>query len=170
MVVSSSNSIVVTGFLTTTTTTTTRRQASIETYLQSNNDDHDNENNRRSFLTTASSAVVATSFGLFSSIDPVNAAAEAEEESFASIAERASKLSNEVGEKTYVMTANDGDTRTAYDFDLPVAGETISFKDIVRQSVNDDGYAKVKAILVVNMKEDDPFARKGHPRIHFVSI
>lgn len=88
-----------------------------------------------------------------------------EEESFASIAARAAQLSAEVGEKTVAATPKSDDPRTAYDFSLPVAGETMQFRDIVRQSFGEDGKAKVKAILVVNMKEDDPVARKDIPEL-----
>lgn len=97
-------------------------------------------------------------------------AAQEEEESFASIAARASKLSYEVGERTSVISANDGDTRTAYDFELPIAGEPMSFGDIVQQPANEEGgeRSKVKVILMVNMKEDDPVARKDIPE--FISL
>jgi glutathione peroxidase-family protein len=124
--------------------------------------------NRRDFLRSSfgkAAVVAATGIGGFST--PA-LAQEEEEESFASIAERASKLSSEVGEKTSVLSANDGDTRTAYDFDLPVAGENMPFKDIVRQTKDEEGRSNVKAILVVNMKEDDPVARKDIPE--FMSL
>jgi glutathione peroxidase-family protein len=130
--------------------------------------------NRRGFLKSAyceaaTAAAAWTWLGshLMGRTRPALAAQE-EDESFASIAARASKLSMEVGEKTSVISANDGDARTAYDFDLPVAGEAMSFRDIVRQSYDEGGRSKVKVILVVNMKEDDPVARKDIPE--FISL
>mmetsp|Transcript_79037 Transcript_79037/g.228497 ORF Transcript_79037/g.228497 Transcript_79037/m.228497 type:complete len:332 (+) Transcript_79037:58-1053(+) len=92
-------------------------------------------------------------------------ASNEDEESFASIAARAAQLSSEAGERTVAATPKSDDPRTAYDFSLPVAGETVPFRDIVRQSISEDGRAKVKAILVVNMKEDDPIARKDIPEL-----
>lgn len=91
-----------------------------------------------------------------------------EEESFASIAARAAQLSSEVGEKTTQVVQKSDDPRTAYDFDLPVGGETLKFGDIVHQEYDAQGRARVKAILVVNMKEDDPIARKDIPE--FMSL
>jgi glutathione peroxidase-family protein len=127
--------------------------------------------NRRDYLksvgATAITAWNVMGSTLMGPLRPALAAQE-EEESFASIAARASKLSTEVGEKTSVISANDGDTRTAYDFDLPVAGESVPFKDIIRQSYDEGGRSNVKAILVVNMKEDDPVARKDIPE--FISL
>jgi glutathione peroxidase-family protein len=121
--------------------------------------------NRRSFLISSNAAVI----GLYASATRSTPAfAQDEEESFASIAERASKMSVEEGEKTYVLSANDGDTRTAFDFDLPMSGEPVPFKEIVRQSYDEAGRSNVKAILVVNMKEDDPVARKDIPE--FISL
>jgi glutathione peroxidase-family protein len=133
-----------------------------------------NNNNRRSFLSTASSLVVpaAVASGVY---DPTWAfAAEetttAEDESFASIAARASSLSKEAGDRavTSNMNAADGDTRTAYDFDLPIGGEPVRFEKIIRQSIDDQTGQRsstVRVILVVNMKEDDPIARKDIPEL-----
>ncbi|KAG7362416.1 glutathione peroxidase [Nitzschia inconspicua] len=143
-----------------------------ENYRHNNNNkdeyqdlkEHHN-NRRRDFF----QAILGSGFVGMSLVGSASSAlADDEEESFASIAARASKLSTEVGEKASVMSANDGDTRTAYDFELPVSGESVSFKDIVRQSLDEDGRSKVKAILVVNMKEDDPIARKDIPE--FISL
>jgi glutathione peroxidase-family protein len=136
---------------------------------------HGHNDNRRDFLKsaceTATNTVAWTWLGsqLIGSAGPAMAAQE-EEESFASIAARASKLSYEVGERTSVISANDGDTRTAYDFELPIAGEPMSFGDIVQQPANEEGgeRSKVKVILMVNMKEDDPVARKDIPE--FISL
>ncbi len=116
---------------------------------------------RRSFL----SSLLGT--GVIIAVSPGLAAAE-EEESFASIAARAAQLSSDVGDKTIAATPKSDDPRTAYDFSLPVAGETVQFRDLVRQEYDSNGRAKVKAILVVNMKEDDPIARKDIPE--FISL
>lgn len=118
--------------------------------------------NRRSFV---SSLLLG---GLFVIGSPKLASAEEGEESFASISARAAQLSSEVGEKTTTVIPKSDDPRTAYDFTLPVAGENIQFRDIVRQQYDDEGRARLKAILVVNMKEDDPTARKDIPE--FISL
>ena len=115
-------------------------------------------NCRRSFLTG-----ILCSGLLLSGLPSIAGAAE--EESFASIALRAVQLSSETGENTAPVAPNSDDPRTAYDFSLPVAGETIQFQEIVHQQYDSDGRGKVKAILVVNMKEDDPVARKDIPEL-----
>ena len=112
---------------------------------------------RRSFVSSLFGAGLLVSAGR-----PVLAE---EEESFASIAARAAQLSSEVGENTPLASPKSDDPRTAYDFSLPVAGEAIPFLDIVRQQYNSEGRARVKAILVINMKEDDPIARKDIPEL-----
>ena len=117
------------------------------------------DNRRSLLLSVVGSGMVLSGF-------PSLATANSEdEESFASIAARAAQLSAEAGERTVAATPKSDDPRTAYDFSLPVAGETVQFRDIVRQSIGEDGRAKVKAILVVNMKEDDPIARKDIPEL-----
>ena len=132
------------------------------------NDNQDlasSEDDRRLFLTKA--CLAAASCGVFGFFNPIEAAVAEEEDGFAAIAARASKLSGEVGEATRLIEKSD-DGRTVFDFSLPISGDNRSFKDIVRQSYGDDGTAKVKAILVVNMKEDDPIARKDIPE--FISL
>lgn len=116
---------------------------------------------RRSFL----SNLLGASFVL-GGLPTVSKAEE--EESFASIAARAAQLSSTVGEQVPVAVPKSDDPRTAYDFSLPVSGQTVDFKDIVHQTYNEEGRGKVKAILVVNMKEDDPTARKDIPE--FISL
>mmetsp|Transcript_1051 Transcript_1051/g.2396 ORF Transcript_1051/g.2396 Transcript_1051/m.2396 type:complete len:264 (-) Transcript_1051:169-960(-) len=93
------------------------------------------------------------------------AAPPAEEESFASIAARASELSSEAGDRAAVatITNGNGDTRTAYDFEMPVNGKSVPFRDLIRQEVDEEGRARCKVILVSNMKEDDPIARSDIP-------
>jgi hypothetical protein len=50
------------------------------------------------------------------------------------------------------------DTRTIYDFSLPIAGDSFDIKNLVQKDT-------VKAILVVNIKQDDPIARKNIPEL-----
>jgi hypothetical protein len=89
---------------------------------------------------------------------------DGDEESFASIAARASRLSGDIAERTPItVVSKTGDNRTAYDFSVPMYGQDIPFKSLVRQEYDGEGIAKLKAILVVNMKEDDPVARKDIP-------
>lgn len=90
-----------------------------------------------------------------------------DDESFASIAARASKISQDMvnaeEEKTPSTSSSSGDGRTAYDFTLPMAGVQTPIREIVRNQDN-----KVKAILFVNIKQDDPVARKDIPE--FISL
>jgi len=120
---------------------------------------------RRSFLARGTAGIV----GLASAASSARAE---EEESFASIAARANKLSIDAGDRaaTAAATINNGkgDTRTAYDFELPVEGKSVKFGDLIRQQVDEEGRSKVKVILVSNMKEDDPIARKDIPE--FISL
>ena len=117
------------------------------------------------------------------------AAADATEtddnESFASIAERANKMSKEmdaINPQSQRRMVNDSTLRptnqTIYDFTLPIAGTLTPLADIIRQefnskqvtipSKNETMYyqdVKVKAIIVVNIKQDDPVARKAIPEL-----
>ena len=100
-----------------------------------------------------------------------NAADDDEDEQldFSTIASRAAKISQALEEEKESSAAPAPkpipDGRTAYEFSLPVAGETVNFGELVKQ--NDDK-SKVKAILVVNIKQDDPIARKNIPE--FISL
>jgi hypothetical protein len=89
-----------------------------------------------------------------------------DDESFAEIAARASKISKDLG-KEYVQAVISQRTtdKTSYDFSLPYEGQEKPFKDLIRQGVSEDGETKVKAILVVNIKQDDPVARKAIPEL-----
>ena len=49
------------------------------------------------------------------------------------------------------------DTRSVYDFELPVGGKSRSVGELVGSGA--------KAILVVNIKQDDPLARKNIPEL-----
>jgi hypothetical protein len=115
------------------------------------------EATRRSFV---SSLVI----GSGAVIRSTNASAD-DDESFASIAERASKISQaiqqeEAEQPSFGTTQKSADSRTAYDFSLPMAGTQTPFTDIVRNQDN-----AVKAILVVNIKQDDPVARRNIPEL-----
>lgn len=115
---------------------------------------------RRSFV---SSLVIAGSAW----IQSTNANAN-DDESFASIAERAAKMSQAVQQEeaeqqqqsSLGSSQKSADLRTAYDFSLPVAGIQTPFKELIRNQDN-----TVKAILVVNIKQDDPVARKNIPEL-----
>ena len=109
-------------------------------------------------------SVALTSAAIAATDDPA-ATAPVEEESFASIAARASKLSSDAGERAAIATVanGNGDVRTAYDFDLPVNGKAVPFRELIRQQVDEEGRSRCKVILVSNMKEDDPVARSDIP-------
>jgi len=109
-----------------------------------------------------------------------NNAMAADDEGFESIAARAAKivsLADADEEKKQQQQAKiDSDPRTAYDFSLPVSGEEFTFAELIKQEFQDvevgaEGEkkfrrdAKVKAILVVNIKQDDPLARKNIPEL-----
>ena len=94
-----------------------------------------------------------------------SARADEEADSFAAIAARASKISKEIDKENAQIAATVRKSeKTAYDFELPVDGETLKFADVIKQEFFDDG-VKVKAILVVNIKQDDPVARKTIPEL-----
>mmetsp|Transcript_5816 Transcript_5816/g.16585 ORF Transcript_5816/g.16585 Transcript_5816/m.16585 type:complete len:336 (+) Transcript_5816:119-1126(+) len=155
------------------TKTTTKQSSSTPLYTKSVTDDelsNGTNSDRRSFLSKSTigfACAAATTSSFFSGRA---FAAEEEEESFASIAARAQKLSAEAGDRVAATAINNGggDTRTAYDFELPVAGKSIPFRELIRQEVDEEGRAKCKVILVTNMKEDDPIARKDIPE--FISL
>lgn len=48
------------------------------------------------------------------------------------------------------------DVKSIYDFDLPVNGNSRAVRDLI---------GEVKAVLVVNIKQDDPLARKNIPEL-----
>ena len=138
-------------------------------YTKSSSEDPSSNDDRRSFLSRSAAGIAgfvssATTFSSFA-VAADEPAAASEEESFASIAARASKLSSDAGEKAAAetITNGSGDTRTAYDFELPVAGKSVPFGELIRQEVDEEGRKKCKVILVSNMKEDDPVARKDIP-------
>jgi hypothetical protein len=113
--------------------------------------------------TTRRSFVSSLLIGGGAVIQSTNANAD-DDESFASIAERASKMSQAIQQEEAAQpsfgTTPKSANGTAYDFSLPMAGIQTPFKDIVRNQDN-----TVKAILVVNIKQDDPVARKNIPEL-----
>ncbi len=131
---------------------------------------------RRAFLTVSGGLAGLCVNGLIANAD--------DDENFASIAARASKILKEVEaeEKAEEEVISEKaskyfDSRTVYDFKVPMSGEDVSFGDIIRQEFyeekNDSGEVvnksvKCKAILVVNLKQDDPIARKDIPE--FISM
>jgi glutathione peroxidase len=164
----------------------TRWVTSDDTALPANSPDSD-ENSKKavpaqvpSRRTLLSSLITVGGGALLLATTPRPALAveqEGESESFASIAARAGRISKELGGSeprdlpSYIQPTD----KSAYDFSLPVAGVQTPFKDVIRQEFSsrtsgidssktvDD--AKVKAILVVNIKQDDPVARKTIPEL-----
>lgn len=142
--------------------------------LQMSNDNDDKDSNasyeegRRGFMSS-----VVTSSAVIWSINSSGAVAEE------SIAERAARISREMGEdekKMAMMNKNKNskiappvdadkviistddkkkDSRTMYDFSVPIAGKDTKISDVVGPNA--------KAVLVVNIKQDDPYARKNIP-------
>jgi hypothetical protein len=135
--------------------------------------------NRRAFLSTTAAAATASSILLLTNAPPpVNA----DEDSFESIAARAARVSQEVSEaeksaaiaqeaaderRKEVAKQIKDDPRTIYDFKLPIGGVEKSVGELVGQEFeSENGLGeKVKAILVVNIKQDDPIARKNIPEL-----
>eukprot|EP00557_Chaetoceros_sp_GSL56_P013166 CAMPEP_0176483554 /NCGR_PEP_ID=MMETSP0200_2-20121128/3982_1 /TAXON_ID=947934 /ORGANISM="Chaetoceros sp., Strain GSL56" /LENGTH=304 /DNA_ID=CAMNT_0017879967 /DNA_START=166 /DNA_END=1080 /DNA_ORIENTATION=- len=130
---------------------------------------------RKEFLTSiVSSATLASTLVVGQS--PV--AAVEQDEGFESIAARAAsmaiKVEAEEEKKKELQAKIDADPRTVYDFSLPIAGNEVPFADLIKQEFyNVEGGdstevkkdVKVKAILVVNIKQDDPIARKNIPEL-----
>ena len=149
------------------------RSSACVVQLQPLYDDDDDAptSSRRSLLLHTGGLLVAAAAATAS---PAIAAAADDadaNESFASIAARANKISKEVNAaqpKTLNSMILPTD-KTAFDFSLPVDGEQVPFSTLIRQefSDGDEGSktAKVKAVLVVNIKQDDPTARKAIPEL-----
>mmetsp|Transcript_5147 Transcript_5147/g.6650 ORF Transcript_5147/g.6650 Transcript_5147/m.6650 type:complete len:362 (+) Transcript_5147:69-1154(+) len=132
---------------------------------------------RKAFLASIiASSAVASGF-------PVNVA-NADDESFESIASKAANIAKLVDDQEAAKTLDEekqsqiSDFRSAYDFSLPIAGDDVPFKELINQKFTtveipgkNEGETisktetKVKAILVVNMKQDDPIARKDIPEL-----
>lgn len=141
---------------------------------------------RKAFL----ASVVSSSATAIVGGAATSALAEEDDEGFASIAARAAKISKLVEaeeankDKEKLAAAAAVDPRTVYDFSLPFAGESIPFQTAIKQEfyttrteipagpeegaeakVIEKKDAKVKAILVVNIKQDDPIARRNIPEL-----
>ena len=136
------------------------------------NSTNDIDRTRKAFLASIVATTTAT----------VSAGIANADEEFESIAARAAKISKiveaEEAQKEQEKVTQVSDSRTVYDFTLPVAGVDVPFKDLVKQefttsesSGQNEGEvstrtdAKVKAILVVNIKQDDPIARRNIPEL-----
>ena len=107
----------------------------------------------------------------------------------AKAAEQMEEKDKDSSSKTAQMTSTNTqfttDARTMYDFSLPVAGIDVPLFDLIKQEFYDEQGkngqdeevgsssssstvtrdARVKAILVVNIKQDDPVARKNIPEL-----
>jgi hypothetical protein len=94
----------------------------------------------------------------------------------ASLAEKAAKLSSQVDqeerasgtafsekESQALAAATERDGRTIYDFKVPVAGVDVSIEDLVTRKGSNG--KRPKAILLVNIKQDDPIARRNIPEL-----
>ena len=114
---------------------------------------------RRSLLATAAALLPAT-------VTPRRTVAA---DDFESIASRAAAVSAQItSEENAALAAQEerkselarqlkDDSRTIYDFELPVSGKSKTTRELVGEGV--------KAILVVNIKQDDPLARKNIPEL-----
>ena len=165
---------------------------------------------RRAFLattTTTASSVVFSGSALLppparaeGGDDGTPTAPTTASDAFESIAARAARVSREVSESELAAQAEEestaqrrrdisqrlkDDTRSIYDFTLPVNGKAREVAELLGQTFGGgdgiDGWTdggdgetvlaggkqgtRVKAILVVNMKQDDPIARKNIPEL-----
>lgn len=117
----------------------------------------ENPTPRRTFLTKTSLILPS-----FLSTQPAKA------DDFELIATRAAAASPFVSHSKDVASLEDAsrqselarqlkeDMRSIYDFDLPVNGKSRAVGDLIGEA---------KAILVVNIKQDDPLARKNIPEL-----
>ena len=131
-----------------------------------NNEESSSSGSISSRRNVVSTLGLASASGVLSAIlagPNVNAALAAEDSSFAEIAARANKISQDIEQSTPVSEVRKTD-KTMYDFSLPIEGKAVPMKDILRQSFDGEN-AKVKAVLVVNIKQDDPVARKDIPEL-----
>lgn len=106
------------------------------------------------------------------------------DEGFESIAARAANIAKTVEAADAIKDLEKekealiADSRTVYDFSVPIASVDVPFKDLIKQELittespgENEGevitntQTKVKAILVVNIKQDDPIARRNIPEL-----
>ena len=148
--------------------------------LLSNSNDNENDlasassMERRQVLTSILSSTAGLTMMVFQP-NSATASEEQGEESFASIAARASQISKNMEKDVAAVAVSQRKSdKTAYDFSLPVEGNQVPFGEMIRQEFTDvtDGEggtakigSKIKAILVVNIKQDDPVARKTIPEL-----
>ena len=122
--------------------------------------------NRRQMVWMVPAAAAASLLGLA----PSTLAADEPSSSFAEIAARANQITQELDQQALSQAATIRETtQTAYDFTLPVNGEAVKFADLIHQEFYSDGNVRVKAIVVVNFKQDDPVARKTIPELMAVA-
>mmetsp|Transcript_27533 Transcript_27533/g.43322 ORF Transcript_27533/g.43322 Transcript_27533/m.43322 type:complete len:365 (+) Transcript_27533:147-1241(+) len=163
--------------------------------VQSDIEERNNNNSdRRAFLTAAGSASTVIFSGMLPALAAEGEEGQTST-AFESIAARAARVSQEVSEAEVAeQTAEEerkqalakklkDDPRTIYDFTLPMKGKETKVTEIIGQTFADEGVkdsgdgwtdsgegggtvgSKVKAILVVNIKQDDPIARKNIPEL-----
>lgn len=118
--------------------------------------------------TAVSSLILVGASGILSTTHVLaadNAAIDDDDASFAAIAARATEITKVLDKEAAATAANIRKSeKTAYDFELPIVQENVKFQDVIHQEFYKDG-VKVKAILVVNIKQDDPIARKCIPEL-----
>lgn len=160
-----------------------------------NDADASDDRSRRAFLIATSATTIFL---------PSSSYAAIEDQEVETIAERAARVAREVDAAELArLTEEDAlseqrrvndisaklksDTRSIYDFTLPINGKSREVAEIIGQTFSagrasvgwgdDDGEGgetvltegkegtRIKAILVVNMKQDDPIARKNIPEL-----
>lgn len=146
----------------------THSTALFQTHDNTNTNNNNDNNNEEPVSSTSSRRNVVSALGLAGASGIVSAltgpnVALAEEDSFAEIAARANRISKDIEQSTPVSEVRKTD-KTMYDFSLPIEGKQVPIKDILRQSFDGEN-ARVKAVLVVNIKQDDPVARKDIPEL-----
>lgn len=144
------------------------------------NEQVENDTITRGVLSSRRSILLTSIVGsIMATATSAAVAAEESSAAFEGIAARAAKISAAIEEQQEMSTASssskngntpeDTDKRTAYDFSLPVAGEQVTFAQLIKQDFpsgeDERKNAKVKAVLVVNIKQDDPIARKNIPEL-----
>lgn len=131
--------------------------------------------NRRDAVAAAAGTVLSN----WLLVRPVKAVDD--DESFASIAARAKSMSKEMDAAKPMTTSSMilKTDKTLYDFTLPIAGEQLPLASVIKQEFKEKTTAlkdesgnamvykdpKIKAIVVVNIKQDDPVARKTIPEL-----
>ena len=146
--------------------------------------------NRRAFLTTAASSAVILSNTLPAFADEDSFAEIAARAAKVSKEVTEAEVAKEVADAAAAERRNEAvqklkdDKRTIYDFTLPINGKAREVAEILDQTFDSgesgDGWSdggeevtdygttlgtRVKAILVVNIKQDDPIARKNIPEL-----